>query len=168
MSSVTLLYFVGLGFSIAGGKGTEHIPDDDGIFVTKIIPGGAASEDGTLIVGDRIVKVNEHSMVGVTHVQAVDILRSTSHRVELHYERTSGNQVPSSGPRVFKFDGVPEQKADKSSHYEITPYQQRVVNFERPEGKYLFANGEFLHTYLHEHTHTLTCTATRRNVLQNI
>ena len=131
---IKFTYFVGLGFSIAGGTGTEHIPDDDGIFVTKIIPGGAASEDGTLIVGDRIVKVNEHSMVGVTHLQAVDILRSTSQRVELHFERTGGVQVPSSGPRVFKFD-VPEQKADRTSHYEITPYQQRVVNFERPEGK---------------------------------
>ena len=134
----TLLNTVGLGFSIAGGKGTEHIPDDDGIFVTKIIPGGAADEEGTLTIGDRIIRVNEHSMVGVTHMMAVDILRSTSSRVELHFERTGGSQVQPTGPRVFKFDGVAEQAASRDSRVEITPYQKRVVNFERPEGEHLY------------------------------
>lgn len=38
----------GLGFSIAGGTDNPHIGDDPGIFITKIIPGGAASEDGRL------------------------------------------------------------------------------------------------------------------------
>ena len=51
----------GLGFSIAGGIGNEHVKDDDGIFVTKIIGGGAAEEEGTLSVGDRIMQV--HIMV---------------------------------------------------------------------------------------------------------
>lgn len=49
--------YVGLGFSIAGGIGNEHVKDDDGIFVTKIISGGAAEEEGTLSVGDRIMQV---------------------------------------------------------------------------------------------------------------
>lgn len=48
---------VGLGFSIAGGVGNEHVKGDDGIFVTKIIGGGAAEEEGTLSVGDRILQV---------------------------------------------------------------------------------------------------------------
>ncbi len=47
----------GLGFSIAGGVGNEHVKGDDGIFVTKIIGGGAAEEEGTLSVGDRILQV---------------------------------------------------------------------------------------------------------------
>lgn len=115
--------------------GTEHIPDDDGIFVTKIIPGGAAAEEGTLAVGDRIVRVNNNSMVGVTHVQAVDVLRSTSSHVEIHFERTGGSsQLQSSGPRVFKFDDVPQQTTSKSAYAEITPYQERTVTFQRPEG----------------------------------
>lgn len=38
----------GLGFSIAGGIDNPHIGDDPGIFITKIIPGGAAAEDGRL------------------------------------------------------------------------------------------------------------------------
>ena len=50
--------FVGLGFSIAGGEGNQHIPGDNGIFVTKIIDGGAAEVDGRLAVGDRLLMVS--------------------------------------------------------------------------------------------------------------
>ena len=135
LTESTLLNTVGLGFSISGGKGTEHIPDDDGIFVTKIISGGAAAKEGTLTIGDRIIRVDEHSMVGVTHMTAVDILRSTSTRVELHFEQTSGRQIQPIVPRAFKLDGAPEQAPNRDSRVEIKPYQERVVNFERPEGK---------------------------------
>lgn len=38
----------GLGFSIAGGTDNPHIGDDASIFITKIIPGGAAAQDGRL------------------------------------------------------------------------------------------------------------------------
>lgn len=51
------VHYLGLGFSIAGGHGNQHVLDDDGIFVTKVIEGGAAEADGTLEVGDRIIKV---------------------------------------------------------------------------------------------------------------
>ncbi len=48
----------GLGFSIAGGVGNQHIPGDNGIFITKIIEGGAAEYDGTLQIGDKILSVS--------------------------------------------------------------------------------------------------------------
>uniref|UniRef100_A0A8C2K020 PDZ domain-containing protein n=1 Tax=Cyprinus carpio TaxID=7962 RepID=A0A8C2K020_CYPCA len=38
----------GLGFSIAGGTDNPHIGDDPSIFITKIIAGGAAAQDGRL------------------------------------------------------------------------------------------------------------------------
>jgi len=47
----------GLGFSIAGGVGNQHIEGNDGIFITKIIPGGAAAQEGRLLAGDRIMFV---------------------------------------------------------------------------------------------------------------
>jgi C-terminal processing protease CtpA/Prc len=47
----------GLGFSIAGGVGNQHIAGDNGVFVTKIIDGGAAHQDGRLMVGDRLIAV---------------------------------------------------------------------------------------------------------------
>ncbi len=48
----------GLGFSIAGGIGNEHVPGDVGIYVTKIIEGGAADYDGHLHVGDKLLAVS--------------------------------------------------------------------------------------------------------------
>ena len=58
-TSLCIVVFLctGLGFSIAGGKGNQHVPDDDGIYITKIIEGGAAQMDGRLKVGDKIVRV---------------------------------------------------------------------------------------------------------------
>ena len=53
--------------SFSGGVGNQHIPGDNGIFVTKIIAGGAAQIDGRLAVGDRLLAVNEHSLDNVTH-----------------------------------------------------------------------------------------------------
>ena len=50
-------YIAGLGFSIAGGIGNQHIAGDNGIFVTKIIDGGAAQHDGRLAAGDRLISV---------------------------------------------------------------------------------------------------------------
>lgn len=38
----------GLGFSIAGGRENPHIVGDPGIFITKIIMGGAAADEGRL------------------------------------------------------------------------------------------------------------------------
>ena len=38
----------GLGFSIAGGKDNPHIGTDPHIYITKIIPGGNAEQEGTL------------------------------------------------------------------------------------------------------------------------
>lgn len=43
----------GLGFSIAGGTDNPHIGDDPSIFITKIIPGGAAAQDGRLRWGEE-------------------------------------------------------------------------------------------------------------------
>lgn len=49
----------GLGFSIAGGVGNQHIPGDNSIYVTKIIEGGAAHKDGRLQIGDKILAVSQ-------------------------------------------------------------------------------------------------------------
>ncbi|XP_029304940.1 disks large homolog 2 isoform X8 [Cottoperca gobio] len=73
----------GLGFSIAGGVGNQHIPGDDSIYVTKIIDGGAAQKDCRLQVGDRLLMVNNYSLEEVSHEEAVAILKNTSDVVYL-------------------------------------------------------------------------------------
>lgn len=48
----------GLGFSIAGGKGSPpHKPNSDSIFISRITEGGVAQRDGKLCVGDKVVSV---------------------------------------------------------------------------------------------------------------
>jgi hypothetical protein len=51
---------MGLGFSIAGGKGAEpYIEGSESVFISKIAEGGPASRDGKLQVGDRIIQVED-------------------------------------------------------------------------------------------------------------
>ncbi|XP_036373152.1 disks large homolog 1 isoform X9 [Megalops cyprinoides] len=73
----------GLGFSIAGGVGNQHIPGDNSIYVTKIIEGGAAHKDGKLQIGDKLLAVNSACLEEVTHEDAVAALKNTSDVVYL-------------------------------------------------------------------------------------
>uniref|UniRef100_A0A1A8HWK7 Discs, largehomolog 4 n=1 Tax=Nothobranchius kuhntae TaxID=321403 RepID=A0A1A8HWK7_NOTKU len=73
----------GLGFSIAGGVGNQHVPGDNSIYVTKIIEGGAAHRDGRLQIGDRILAVNHMSLEDVLHEDAVTALKNTGDVVYL-------------------------------------------------------------------------------------
>ncbi|KAM6198117.1 disks large homolog 3 isoform 3-T3 [Sarcoramphus papa] len=73
----------GLGFSIAGGIGNQHIPGDNSIYITKIIEGGAAQKDGRLQIGDRLLAVNNTNLQDVRHEEAVAALKNTSDMVYL-------------------------------------------------------------------------------------
>jgi guanylate kinase/C-terminal processing protease CtpA/Prc len=134
----------GLGFSIAGGVDNMHVEGDDGIFVTKIIPGAAADIEGTLAVGDRIIKVDDNSMVGIQHGEAVSILKSTQGVVQLQVEKGAMQSMgivttPEPDPPI-----QPESQPDGTNAFsvdvqvtqavDIEPYKLRKVTFERPPG----------------------------------
>ncbi|XP_067085544.1 LOW QUALITY PROTEIN: disks large homolog 1 [Osmerus mordax] len=67
----------GLGFSIAGGVGNQHVPGDNSIYVTKVIEGGAAHKDGKLQIGDKLLAVNCSCLEEVSHEEAVAALKNT-------------------------------------------------------------------------------------------
>ncbi|XP_037548200.1 tyrosine-protein phosphatase non-receptor type 13 [Nematolebias whitei] len=69
----------GLGFSVIGGE--------RGIFVKSIAPGGVVDTSGKLQVGDRLLKVNEELMIGVSHAQAVTTIRKIKGLVHLIVSR---------------------------------------------------------------------------------
>nr|XP_019937658.1 PREDICTED: tyrosine-protein phosphatase non-receptor type 13 isoform X3 [Paralichthys olivaceus] len=69
----------GLGFSVIGGE--------RGIFVKSITPGGIAESSGELQVGDRLLKVNEELMTGVSHTKAVTTIRKAKGLVHLIVSR---------------------------------------------------------------------------------
>ncbi|KAK2095193.1 hypothetical protein P7K49_026609 [Saguinus oedipus] len=68
-----------LGISIRGGArghaGNPRDPTDEGIFISKVSPMGAAGRDGRLRVGLRLLEVNQQSLLGLTHSEAVQLLR---------------------------------------------------------------------------------------------
>ncbi|XP_077478794.1 tyrosine-protein phosphatase non-receptor type 13 isoform X2 [Stigmatopora argus] len=69
----------GLGFSVIGGE--------RGIFVKSITAGGVAEASGQLQVGDRLLKVNEETMTGVSHTKAVTTIRKAKGLVRLMVSR---------------------------------------------------------------------------------
>ncbi|XP_071437973.1 protein scribble homolog isoform X8 [Pithys albifrons albifrons] len=87
----------GLGFSIAGGKGsTPYRAGDTGIFISRIAEGGAAHRDGILHVGDRVISINGVDMTEARHDQAVALLTAASPTIVLLVER-EGSEQPGQG-----------------------------------------------------------------------
>ncbi|XP_060524064.1 disks large 1 tumor suppressor protein isoform X4 [Cylas formicarius] len=118
----------GLGFSIAGGIGNQHIPGDNGIYVTKVMDGGAAQVDGRLLVGDKLVAVRdavkgEVNLENVTHEEAVATLKTTQDRVVLIVAKPeSAFNAPASdtsySPQLWRstFHYSATKRATKASH----------------------------------------------------
>jgi len=71
----------GLGFSIVGGFGSPH--GDMPIYVKTVFETGSASENGELKRGDQILSVNGISLEGLTHQEAVNILKNCEGTVVL-------------------------------------------------------------------------------------
>ncbi|KAK9730448.1 PDZ domain [Popillia japonica] len=105
----------GLGFSIAGGRGSPPFKvDSDAIFVSRITEGGVAHKDGKLVVGDRVTSINGIDLNGATHDMAVSLLTGLERFVRLVVERevpvsqqesNSPSPGPQQSPRVF---GLPK------------------------------------------------------------
>ena len=96
----------GLGFTIAGGIGNQHIPGDNGIYVTKVMDGGAAAADGRISVGDSLVAVKnlpggDFVLDNCTHEEAVNALKKCREKVILVVSKTE-TPYPSS-PTIGKF-----------------------------------------------------------------
>lgn len=58
-----------------------------GIFVKSLADRGAAGQNGRILIGDRVLEVNGVSLVGVTHNQAVETLRSAPQVCKLVMQR---------------------------------------------------------------------------------
>lgn len=104
----------GLGFSIAGGIGNQHIPGDNGIYVTKIMEGGAAQVDGRLVVGDKLVAVRnalqgDKNLENVTHEEAVATLKATQDRVVLLVAKPETGIVPPPPPPIASDNSLSPQ-----------------------------------------------------------
>ncbi|KAH8362798.1 hypothetical protein KR084_001135 [Drosophila pseudotakahashii] len=91
----------GLGFSIAGGKGSPPFKDDcDGIFISRLTEGGLAHRDGKIMVGDRVMAINGNDMTEAHHDAAVACLTEPQRFVRLVLQREyRGPLEPPTSPR---------------------------------------------------------------------
>ncbi|XP_074919455.1 protein scribble homolog isoform X28 [Chelonoidis abingdonii] len=119
----------GLGFSIAGGKGsTPYRAGDTGIFISRIAEGGAAHRDGTLHVGDRVISINGVDMTEARHDQAVALLTASSPTIALLVEREGTQQLSEGDSPVVqrvRTHSPPPPPSHGESPPEETPLLQR-------------------------------------------
>lgn len=126
----------GLGFSIAGGVGNQHIPGDNGIYVTKIMSGGAAHRDGRLRVGDKLLMVKNTSrgdvnLDNVTHEDAVSALKASGERVVLVLIPGPRSRAPSPAPTSRAH--TPSSTTNTVNRDDVTDSNEetRVVELEK-------------------------------------
>uniref|UniRef100_A0A8C3JA06 Protein scribble homolog n=1 Tax=Calidris pygmaea TaxID=425635 RepID=A0A8C3JA06_9CHAR len=127
----------GLGFSIAGGKGsTPYRAGDMGIFISRIAEGGAAHRDGILHVGDRVISINGVDMTEARHDQAVALLTASSPTIVLLVEREGAEQPGEGdwpgGPRARMHSPPPPPSHGESPPEETVcgPYVTYVIPFD--------------------------------------
>ncbi|XP_051162439.1 protein lap4 isoform X5 [Leptopilina boulardi] len=111
-----------LGMHIKGGlrgqRGNPLDHSDEGVFISKINSGGAAKRDGRLKIGMRLLEVNGTSLLGVTHQEAVNILRSSGDSISLvvckGYDKSEIENLitASSGRESKESDGFYEFKEE--------------------------------------------------------
>ncbi|XP_062521128.1 protein scribble homolog isoform X3 [Corticium candelabrum] len=110
-----------LGISIKGGVGSQpgnpYDTKDEGVFVSKVNTGGAAEKCRQLRVGQRIISVNGTSLVGVTHNDAVRVMRTVGNTLTIvvcdGYDPV-GNERPTSA-EVHSLSPVPVQAVTQST-----------------------------------------------------
>uniref|UniRef100_S4RWI2 Scribble planar cell polarity protein n=1 Tax=Petromyzon marinus TaxID=7757 RepID=S4RWI2_PETMA len=135
----------GLGFSIAGGKGsTPFKGSHSGIFISRIAEGGTADLEGTMAVADRVLAINGVDMTEARHDQAVALLTSsaTSITMLLQREQAQGHKPPgrpSSPPPGYPLspdeeDGDEEDGSNHVSEQEEHPYPVEEIVLLKTDG----------------------------------
>eukprot|EP00064_Thunnus_orientalis_P017834 superscaffoldBa00003901_g17920 len=127
----------GLGFSIAGGKGsTPYRTGDTGIYISRIAEGGAAHRDSTLRVGDRVISINGVDMTEARHDQAVALLTGTSPTIALLVERDLNAPGGSPGQSRARAHSPPPPEPSYSPDQEEEALSPHGNHLSRMEDEY--------------------------------
>ncbi|XP_054863218.1 protein scribble homolog isoform X18 [Amphiprion ocellaris] len=127
----------GLGFSIAGGKGsTPYRTGDMGIYISRIAEGGAAHRDSTLRVGDRVISINGVDMTEARHDQAVALLTGTSPTIALLVERDPNAPGGSPGQSRARAHSPPPPEPSESPDQEEDGLSLHGNHLSRMEDEY--------------------------------
>ncbi|XP_063407087.1 protein scribble homolog isoform X11 [Mytilus trossulus] len=91
ISTTLLRDHTGLGFSIAGGRGSIPFKGNDqkvysfleAIYISRVVDGGIAQRDGKIQVGDKLLSINSVDMQDARHDQAVALLTGVDNEIRL-------------------------------------------------------------------------------------
>ncbi|VDI41333.1 protein scribble, partial [Mytilus galloprovincialis] len=84
ISTTLLRDHTGLGFSIAGGRGSIPFKgNDQAIYISRVVDGGIAQRDGKIQVGDKLLSINSVDMQDARHDQAVALLTGVDNEIRL-------------------------------------------------------------------------------------
>ncbi|XP_023312117.1 protein lap4 [Anoplophora glabripennis] len=138
-----------LGMHIKGGlqgqRGNPLDRSDEGVFISKINSVGAARRDGRLKAGMRLLEVNGKSLLGATHQEAVNALRSCGNAIYLvvckGYDRGEVDKAVAEG-RLTRTGSVSSRSQSVSSldvpDEDIQQEQKmksELVQFEKEEAE---------------------------------
>nr|XP_019955859.1 PREDICTED: multiple PDZ domain protein-like [Paralichthys olivaceus] len=103
----------GLGFTTVGKS------NDTGVFVSDIIRGGVADSDGSLLLGDQILSINEEDVRAASQEHVQKLLQSYSGVVHLEVARfKAGVQYSQQSQEYFKLCFIQSEDSDCST---LTP-----------------------------------------------
>ncbi|CAB4068059.1 SCRIB [Lepeophtheirus salmonis] len=139
-----------LGMTIRGGVGGQpgnpNDGDDEGIFIYKFTPGSVASQNKDLVIGQRIIEVNALSLLGITHSEALNIIRNAKSSIRMVVcdgwnvpEKVSNGDIKSPPPPPtrdisLKIDSSPNKtNQEKIMNVNEQPPITSVINNEHPQ-----------------------------------
>ena len=123
-----------LGFGLV----TAEKGQQTGIFVRSITEDGVAGRDGRLQVMDRIVQINDESLVGLTHKKAVVMLQNIKGQVVLTVSRLSARQLDLMTPPVIMDDEYFSNESESTpSGVKVEGQDHSVSDDEDEEDQYI-------------------------------
>ena len=103
-----------LGIEIEGGMDTSL----QYVYISHMIPGYAAFESGMFRKGDQLVMVGEECVIGLTHKEALDVLKNAKETVEIVAQRKES-------PKQTRKPPPPEDKIEVVETTKESPLQNQ-------------------------------------------
>ncbi|VDK48448.1 unnamed protein product [Anisakis simplex] len=120
---------IGFGLSITGGIECEpYKADDNGLFVSGVVANGPSQSSG-LMVGDKILSVNGHSVVDQSHYTVAEMMQKVD-QVELLIQREQQPSTSSShlGNDDVKKEGTNEESVDENKNPNETTTCEQLIS----------------------------------------
>lgn len=132
---------------LQGQRGNPLDRTDEGVFISKVNSVGAARRDGRLRTGMRLIEVNGKSLLGATHQEAVNALRTCGNTISIivckGYDRadidkavaegriTRGGSLSSRSQSVSSLD-VPDEDSQQVSGIDSRLNQDSSMRYNNP------------------------------------